>query len=238
MSTLSLIRHQHIFNPLNYDHVPINIVGCGATGSRVFMSLIELGLTNIRCFDFDTVEEHNIANQAFMHKHIGMTKVDALADLYRMKVGLAESDPLPDGMEFNCTALPLADADAEYEGIVFLLTDTMASRKDIYEGCIKDNFMIPCVVETRMATTHGNSFCFDPNDPDKAQAWIDSLIDDGEAEVSPCGSPLSVGNTAAGIASLAVWQFMCFMLDDGTLHEGIDIFFKPFFTSHQETINV
>ena len=95
---LSIVRHEPIFDPNQFDYLPIHIVGAGATGSRVFMALVELGINNITVWDFDTVEAHNLANQAFTHQHIGQPKVQALECLYRSKVGVPNT---PDTMHFK-----------------------------------------------------------------------------------------------------------------------------------------
>ena len=118
---LSITRHQPIFDPNQFNYLPIHIIGAGATGSRVFMSLIELGLSNITVWDFDTVEAHNLANQAFNFSHIGMTKVQALKHLYHSKIGMLP----PPTMHFKQERV----VDQQLDGIVFLLTDTMSSRR-------------------------------------------------------------------------------------------------------------
>ena len=52
-------RHDSIFNARRA--LPVTIVGAGATGSRVFASLVELGCSQIQVIDFDKnklEEEH------------------------------------------------------------------------------------------------------------------------------------------------------------------------------------
>ena len=46
-------------------NTPIHIIGCGATGSWVALMLAKMGISNITCWDFDKVEEHNLPNQFF-----------------------------------------------------------------------------------------------------------------------------------------------------------------------------
>ena len=214
---LSIIRHQPIFDPNAYNYLPIHIVGAGATGSRVFMSLIELGLSNITAWDFDTVEAHNLANQAFNFSHIGMTKVQALKHLYHSKIGMLP----PPTMHFKQERV----VDQQLDGIVFLLTDTMSSRREIMDK--QDKAQLLRVFETRMASTHGNVFSFNPRSTEEVAAWTDTLISDDAGEVSACGSPISVGPTAAIIANLVVWQFMNYLLNDGCTNAQVDCFFKP-----------
>lgn len=223
MAEISIRRHQSIFDPSKHRN-PIHIIGVGATGSRVFQSLVELGCTNIHCYDFDTVEPHNLANQAFCYADIGKKKVQACRDLYMHKTGAAE--PAKD-MRFFDEKVPFKQMPM-LEGTVFLLTDSMESRKEIYLNCLKDNPLIHHVIETRMASTHGNVFSFTPGDAAASATWFDSLIDDGVAELSPCGQPLSVGPTASIIANLAVWQYITLHTDEKAVMKQIDIYLKPF----------
>lgn len=223
---LSIIRHQPIFDPNAYNYLPIHIIGAGATGSRVFMSLIELGITNITVWDFDKVEAHNLANQAYTYNHVGMSKVQALKLLYHGKTGMLP----PATMHFKEERV----VDQQLDGIVFLLTDTMSSRKEIMER--QDNNQLLRVFETRMASTHGNVFHFNPRSTDERNAWFATLINDDQAEVSACGSPISVGPTASIIANLVVWQFMNYLLDDGCASPQVDCFFKPTLISCKDSL--
>lgn len=232
MSELSIIRHGSVFDAVQHNNTPIHIIGCGATGSRVFMALIELGLTNITCYDPDIVEAHNLANQAFLNRHIDLPKVGGLSGLYCDKMGVPT---YPEDMHFKQVALP--SEGVELEGVVFLLTDSMSSRREIYDACIKDNPMVVCMIETRMASVHGNSYLVRTDNPESCEVWVNSLISDDDAEVSPCGSPISIGPTASIIANLAVWQYMAFMIDDGTLTESVDIYLKPIFTSTKDSLH-
>lgn len=219
--SLSTIRHDEIFLARE-NNQRITIIGAGATGSRVFAALVELGLTNLTIVDYDEVEPHNLANQMYLAEHVGTPKVSAMCDWTRKKLGY-----VPNTMHFVQGAAP---QDAEIRGTVFLLTDTMASRKEIFEAALKDNPEVYRVIETRMASTHGNVYFFDPNDPASYSAWEDTLSDDEETEVSHCGSSISVGPTASIIANLAVWQFMLRKMDPASTDDVVDIFLRPFCT--------
>lgn len=215
---LSTIRHHEIFNPQEND-TRIDIVGAGAIGSRVFASLAELGLTNINTYDFDTVEPHNIANQIFNHSDIGSLKVDGLRRWYQNKLGTNPPTTMHFVNEYVDKNTPLA-------GTVFLLVDSMEQRKAIFNHCLANNPNIYRVIDVRMAATHGNVFMFHPHS-DEADRWADSLIDDNDAEVSACGSPFSVGPTAAILANIAVWQYIHAKTNVEAVDPIINIFLKP-----------
>ena len=199
MAHISTIRHQEIFDPTKFGALPISIIGVGATGSRVFASLVELGCTNITLFDPDVVEAHNLANQLFSHADIGRFKGEACLSWYHTKTG---HDP----KDISYIARYVPCEEAQPKGFVFLLTDSMSSRREIAEACFRNNPDVLHVFETRMASSYGNVFNFNPMfDLD---AWLATLTSDEEAEVSACGSSISVGPTASIIANLAVWQFI------------------------------
>jgi len=215
---INTARHKEIINPLHHQE-PIHIIGAGATGSRLFTALIELGFTNISIHDFDTVESHNLANQIFVYSDIGEYKVKALQDWAVAKLG-------EDVIDINYGTFALPHPDVHLEGTVFLLTDTMGSRREIYDQCIEGNHDVTRVIETRMASSYGNVYSFDP--VMQGAAWLDTLIDDDKAEASACGSSISVGSTASIIANLAVWQFTLSLVDPESADGITDIFLKPF----------
>jgi len=199
--SISLIRHQEIFNPVHHQ-LPVSIIGAGATGSRVFEALIKLGVDDLTVYDFDTVEPHNLANQLYGQHHVGIPKVQALAEWYTSYI----EEQIPDSIRFINRRVP--DAQAPLKGVVFLLTDTMESRREIFNAELDMNPEIMYVIETRMASSYGNILSFNPNNPLEGERWLATLIDDDEAEVSACGASISVGPTASVIANWAVWQYI------------------------------
>ena len=232
MSALDVIRHQAVFNPVTYCKIPIHVIGAGATGSKVFASLVELGLTNITLYDDDIVEKHNLANQLYLTRDIGLPKVEAAKQWAMDKLGVKE---LPSTMRFVAQKVPFAGL--EMSGIVFLMTDTMVSRRQIMKFIIETNEgLVSQIIETRMASSYGNVFAFPPLDAKMVKAWEATLIDDKEAEVSACGTSISVGPTANIIANMAVWKMMVGLLDPEAMDNRTNIFLKPFVT-HSEAFH-
>ena len=223
MPQLSVMRHQQIFDPYAHNP-PVTIIGAGATGSRIWLALVELGLTNIEIWDFDKIEAHNLPNQIYGTQDVGKYKVDALRDYYTFKTG---EEP-PESMKFhNFRVAPESKHSLHLfkPSIVFLLTDTMSSRREIFDGLIKGK--CPFMIETRMASSYGNVYTVNPFDENASQEWIDSLIDDDDAETSACGASISVGPTAAIIANLAVWQFINFCTNPVAIDKTLEIHLKP-----------
>lgn len=180
---------------------PIHIIGVGATGSWLTLMLAKLGAENITVYDFDKVEEHNLPNQFYKENDAlnKKSKVVALRDsifeqtgtiinLYNKKVGIDDSVSL--------------------EGFVFILTDSMASRKEIFEVFTKNNPQIKLVIETRMGLTHGRIYAIDPNNKEHIEKYLGTFYGDDEAEVSACGTSQSVAVTGIGIAQEAVFKLI------------------------------
>jgi molybdopterin/thiamine biosynthesis adenylyltransferase len=226
MSELSLIRHLSIFNPTK-NNIPVHIIGAGATGSRLWLALVELGLTNISIYDFDNVEAHNLANQIYLHDDIGKPKVEALQDYYKAKTG---REPMNSFKFINQEVNAENFNKEDFNGVVFILTDTMSSRKDIFENLIQGSQTF-AMIETRMSSSFGDVKTVNPFDETQSQEWLDSLISDDDAEVSACGSSISVGPTASIIANLAVWQFIHTLTNPEALDANINLHLKPLMLS-------
>lgn len=189
-------RQVELFDSNNVDF-PVHIIGAGATGSWLALMLAKLGIKDITVYDFDRVEEHNLPNQFYNEADIGEFKIKALRDNIQAQTG---------------TAIKIRNkevkADTELEGFVFVLTDTMASRKEIFESILEDNEKVLRVVETRMGLTHGRVYFIDPNNKEQVEKYKTNFYTDEEAEVSFCGTSQSVVVTAIGIAQMAVWKLI------------------------------
>ena len=208
MPDLSTIRHDSIFNATKHA-LPAIIIGAGATGSRVFASLVELGCTNITVVDFDIVESHNLANQIYRDADVGWLKVEACRNWYQHKTGR----PTPASMYFIDQKVDAENTLANYkwaeqQSVVFLLVDSMAARREIFDQCIRTNPYLQLMIETRMASSYGDVYALEPQVNIDAKAWLASLTDDEVAEASPCGGSISVGPTANIISNLAVWRYI------------------------------
>lgn len=246
---MNIMRHESVFNPLEHDY-PMHIIGAGATGSRVFAALVELGITNIHVYDPDIVESHNLANQIYAARDIGNPKVDGCKKYAQDKLGATW---LPTSFSFNPWAVTPAELNDKTKtvcsgGIVFLLVDKMESRKKIFTAlqhrcntADTDHTNLPplLVIETRMGATHGSVFSINIFDKTSSESWLKTLVDDTDEdniELSPCGTTISVGVTASLIANYAVWQMMQFFVDPVGMQPRVDLFFKPTLTITSSSI--
>jgi len=220
---VSTIRHDEVV-PEKIRRAPVTVIGVGAIGSRVGASLIELGMQRVTFIDFDHIELHNLANQIFNYEDLGLSKVEGMMNFFKAKTG---HDP-DDEYVFLEAKLEKDTSVVRYvRGTVFLLVDSMEQRKTIVEDILENNVNVRTVIDVRMASTHGNVLTFDPHDPDEVQGWKDTLIDDDAAEVSACGTSLTVGPTAAIFANIAVWQMINSRQAAGAVSPKINGFLVP-----------
>lgn len=196
---IDYLRQLSIFNPRDFGARGVTVVGAGATGSYVAFLLAQIGIKKIDVWDFDVVEEHNLPNQMFLIEHIGKPKVEALKDIIRKKCGF----------DINVHNEKVTDQLKNPDSYFFLLTDTMASRKEIFEKCLKGRaFSTDLIIETRMDVDNGRIYAFNPNSPNQVKEWWSTLYTDEQATASACGASVSIAPTVSLLASLAVWKMI------------------------------
>jgi molybdopterin/thiamine biosynthesis adenylyltransferase len=195
---IDISRHRPIINPLAFDK-PIHLIGVGATGSWIASILAKMGFSDIHLYDFDAVEEHNLANQNYTMEDLGKLKIEATRD----KMVLANPEISVSTYEER------VDANFEFDGVVFLLVDTMAARHEIYDNCIRNRINVDLLIETRMSSDQGNVYTIDPKNYTLATNYRNTMnYGDDVAEVSVCGTSISVLPTALSVASQAIWQLI------------------------------
>lgn len=190
-------RQLDFFDPASFD-TPIHIIGAGATGSYVAWLLAKTGCRDITVYDFDKVEDHNLPNQIFDLESVGAKKVDALGRMIEAATGI--------GLKKK----PRRFKKGKLEGIVFVLTDTMASRKEIWEGSLRYQLNVKLVIETRMAIDGGYVYAVEPTDPTHVEEYEATFYSDEEAEESPC-SNRAIAPTVAVLAGYAACAMLAFV---------------------------
>lgn len=189
-------RQVNIFKPEEFN-TPVHVIGCGATGSWLALALAKLGVKNLHIWDFDTIEEHNLPNQVYKMEDIGDLKVNALQEdiLERANINAITHNEKVDGSQ-------------RLSGVVFVLTDTMKSREEIFNKAIQNNPGMKLFIETRMDLKGGRIYAFDPKNRDICKKYKETLYTDNQAEVSACGISQTVIATGIGIVSQALWIFL------------------------------
>lgn len=190
-------RQHEIFDYETFE-TPVHVIGCGATGSWVALMLAKMGVKDVTLWDFDKVEEHNLPNQFFNKEAVGMLKADETTKLCNSFGGI----------KCFATKNVKVDGSQPLSGVIFMLTDTMSSRKEIYNRAIKYRPNIELLIETRMDLKGGRIYTINPTNFEHTKKYEETLYSDEESAVSACGTSQSIISTAIQIASMAIWQMI------------------------------
>lgn len=183
-------RHEKKWNTAKAE-IPILIIGAGATGSFFTYSLVKMGYPPelITVADKDVVEFHNIPNQLYCNADVNNFKVIALQEKCKALV----ENPINIINEFIDSS-----SDLTRYGIIFCLTDTMSSRKEILDAVIEQNKNMPCrFVETRLGEDSVEMYSFDSDNQLKIDTWNKNWFPDDSPNVqmSACGTSTTILDT-------------------------------------------
>ncbi len=184
----------------------IHIIGCGAIGSTVAENLVRFGLTKLTLYDFDIVEEHNIANQMFTYKDLNRPKVEALADILRA---------INPDIDADLKLAPKGYTGQKLSGYVFLCVDNIDLRRDIATAC-KGNPYVKAMFDFRMRLTDAQHYAAAWDDPKMVDDFLNSMAFSHEeakeeTPVSACNMTLSVVPTVRSIVAYGVSNFINFV---------------------------
>ena len=200
-------RQLDIFAPTNFKK-SITVIGAGATGSYIVWLLAKMGCKDITVYDFDLVENHNLPNQVFGLADVGRKKVAALAKMIEASTGV------------KIKVVSEKFTEGSLKGIVFVLTDTMESRKTIWQSSIRYKLGVDLMIETRMEAEGGRIYAIKPAMPQQVAAYEKTLYTDAEAEESPC-TRRAIAPTVATLAGMAVFTMINFANNKKFANEAI-----------------
>lgn len=214
---MDLSRHITVFNPASVKN-DIHIIGVGATGSFVAMELARMGCPVLYIYDFDTVEQHNIPNQYYDTGDIGKTKVEALAEKLRAIN--------PDITLNISTEKVTAEDMGNMSGYIFLLVDSMKVRKELWEAA-KVNTNIINIWESRLGSDQARVYSLPIEEGKDYSKYEQDFYDDDNAEMSACGTSITVLPIVLQTASLMIVQFIDLVMD-----KPVVPYFKTIFDNH------
>ena len=214
---MDLSRHISVFNPTAVKN-DVHIIGVGATGSFVAMMLARMGVPVINIYDFDDVEIHNIPNQYYDTGDLGKLKAEALADKLRLinpdiTVNVGKEAVKPEDV-------------SNMSGYLFSLVDSMKVRKELWEAA-KANTNLINVWESRLGSDQARVYSL-PIEKDKDYSrYEQDFYDDDNAEVSACGTSITVLPIVMMTASLMIVQFIDLVMGNPVVPH-----FKTIFDNH------
>lgn len=203
--SLNIKRHISVFDPTPIK-TPVHIIGCGATGSSVALSLAKLGMRNVTVWDGDKVESHNIPNQVFFPRHIGENKAKAMQSMVE-EIAPTQAESWEFYGTYYSGQIPLM-------GIVFLLVDSMEERRILWENHIELKPAVKMMFETRINPFSGRLYSIRPSNITDVKLWERNCYDDRNADTSLCGTTSTLGPTASIVANIAVLQMIHWLIGD------------------------
>jgi len=214
---MDLSRHISVFNPTAVKN-DIHIIGVGATGSFVAMMLARMGVPVINIYDFDDVEIHNIPNQYYDTGDLGKLKAEALAD----KLRLINPDITVNVGKEAVTAEDIS----KMSGYLFSLVDSMKVRKELWEAA-KANTNLINVWESRLGSDQARVYSLPIEEGLDYARYEQDFYDDDNAEVSACGTSITVLPIVMMTASLMIVQFIDLVMENPVVPH-----FKTIFDNH------
>ena len=214
---MDLSRHISVFNPTAVKD-DIHIIGVGATGSFVAMMLARMGVPVINIYDFDDVEIHNIPNQYYDTGDLGKLKAEALAD----KLRLINPDIT---VNVGKEAVKAEDI-SKMSGYLFLLVDSMKVRKELWETA-KANTNLINVWESRLGSDQARVYSLPIEEGLDYARYEQDFYNDDNAEVSACGTSITVLPIVMMTASLMIVQFIDLVMENPVIPH-----FKTIFDNH------
>lgn len=193
MSNEHLTRQLDII-PLNALDEKITVIGAGAIGSWVVLSLAKMGFHDITVYDHDHVDTVNLNSQFYPLSSVGNPKVATLHDLVRMFTGVeitGKHEKYETGM---------------FPGIVISAVDSMEVRKTIWQNHAKKSPFTKLVVDPRMGAEEALLYAMNPMDEHDNIAYAKALYSDADSVHERCTAKATIytANLLAGLVVKAV----------------------------------
>ena len=154
----------------------ITIIGLGGIGSNVALPLARLNPKKLFLIDPDVVEEVNLAGQAFFNNHIGMKKVDAVAEVLYSWAGYKKIVAIP----------TLLTEGTDFGEITITGFDNMNARKIAFTNFM-DSPAAKLLVDARMSVDTIQIFTLLKEDTEFLDIYRDKwLFSDAAAQTVPC----------------------------------------------------
>lgn len=174
---------------------PIYIIGAGAIGSWVTLSLAKMGFTDLTVFDADEVTIENMNCQFYPYKAIGQNKVSYLQ---RLVVGFANVE---------ITARPVMFTPGHHlpsDGIVISAVDSMSARKMIWQSA--KEFETEYFIDPRMGAESSLLYTMSPRNLKDVASYEKTLYSDESAVQERCTAKATIytANLLAGQVCKAV----------------------------------
>ena len=181
---INSLRHSELYNPEDYADKRVALIGVGTIGSHLALTLARMQVP-FTMYDHDTIEEHNLATQAYTRRDIGAYKVEAIRRQCEA-IGAEEG---------TCEAVPAryTQQGGRFDLIVSCV-DSIEARQDISQIMTDgDEYNIP-VIDGRVGAEQVEVYRYA-----NASEWLAGLP--AQADTDPCGARFTAytANICAGL---------------------------------------
>lgn len=184
--------------PLDCLDTPVTIIGAGAIGSWVALSLAKMGMENLTVYDDDAVSIENMNCQFYPFSAIGKKKAQALAEMVeqftRVKINY-KNEKYTGG---------------KISGIVVCAVDSMSARKLVFENLAERSIHTQYVIDPRMGSQSALLLTYRPMDSKECEDYATSLYTDESAVQERCTAKATIytANLLSGIVVKALKDFL------------------------------
>lgn len=162
--------------PEKIKDTTVTIVGTGAIGRNVAIQLASMGCESMILYDFDKVEESNVASQGFLESQIGMDKVLAVQESC-LKIN--------QGIKFIVSNKEFVKSSMVSE-VVFSCVDKMNAREIIAKSVERRKDSVGMFIDGRMAGETARILAFDPKKEIEVEAYLKTIVSDENAYQGSC----------------------------------------------------
>lgn len=170
------------FKPISESY--ISVFGQGGIGSWLTFFLARTG-ASIFTFDFDTVEEVNIAGQMYGKNHLTKPKVEAMEEVISYLCGEQKVTPHNLKVSEKDTPDDLWIQRMSMCSVVCVTFDSIAARKIVYQMWLKYGQEGSIFVDGRMQAQGGQVFLVERNS-ESCKKYESTFFDDSEIPELPC----------------------------------------------------
>jgi molybdopterin/thiamine biosynthesis adenylyltransferase len=190
---VNAMRHTELYDPADYADKRVALIGVGTIGSHTALTLARMSVP-FTMYDHDTIEEHNIATQAYTRRDIGRYKVDAVLKQCE-DIGAEEGNVVAVPSKYEAREL-----DAEQDGesvvlpdIIVSCVDSIDARREIAQAIIASG-ITTVIMDARVGAEQVEVYRYYD-----AEDWLAELP--AQADTDPCGARFTAytANICAGL---------------------------------------
>ncbi len=180
--------------PLDILGEKITIIGAGAIGGWVTLSLAKMGFSDITVYDHDKVDTVNLNSQFYRQGDVGEYKVSALQKLVKEFTG------------WSIGATTMKYERGIFPGIVISAVDSMEVRRTIWENHANKSMFTKAVIDPRMGAESALLYVMRPMNAKDQKGYAKTLYSDTDAVQERCTAKATIytANLLSGLVVKAV----------------------------------